>query len=531
MISRFIVPVLAALCLPTTGCSEDAAEAGGCTSASDCDDDDPVTIDSCNSSGICIHEADTTPPGVTSSQVSAVTTDSFQVEWSLDEPSHGQLAWGLTGDYGSLTTRESDFLTTHTQSLNGLAPGTEYHWRILGEDQAGNVLTGPDNVTTTEEPPGVPFSSYGAVGDGTTDDTEAIQAALDAESRLIADPGATYLISSQIDVDQPGDQAVNWNGSTVTANVEVPTAFMIDKRAGGGAVYFEDLTVEGNRVIEFGFWILSVASMDDVDVQNMYSDDTNALGFRIEINDDPNAFGTYDFDGCDCSDMESEFDNVLGNSLGASRCLIVRWFTTPPDTKINFSNSTFTGAWGDDGDLVQIEDHVGDIKDTESRLSFTNMVFGDYSRRSIKGTSGGVTFTGCTFIDTDPSNSRLVSSVPSSGMVVSGAFNGLPNSGAWILDGCTFDGSGGYDGRMIPSNTDGMIIKNCVFTGGSDIAMTNSIGDVDICGSTFEVGSSIYDYNESTDTGLIRIDVDNVHPAGYIQLDVFDYVEQDLPCD
>jgi hypothetical protein len=61
--------------------------------------------------------------------------------------------------------------------------------------------------------------------------------------------------------------------------------------------------------------------------------------------------------------------------------------------------------------------------------------------------------------------------------------------------------------------------------------MTNGIGDVEICGSTFEVGSSIYDYNESTDTGLIRIDVDNVHQAGYIQLDVFDYVEEALPCD
>ena len=31
-------------------------------------------------------------------------------------------------------------------------------------------------------------------------------------------------------------------------------------------------------------------------------------------------------------------------------------------------------------------------------------------------------------------------------------------------------------------------------------------------------------------TGLIRIDVNNSHPDGYINLDVFDYVELDSPC-
>lgn len=47
------------------------------------------------------------------------------------------------------------------------------------------------------------FEAYGAIGDGVTDDTAALQAAVDAGGVLIIDPSKTYNISQQVDINNP----------------------------------------------------------------------------------------------------------------------------------------------------------------------------------------------------------------------------------------------------------------------------------------------------------------------------------------
>ncbi|MDL5512647.1 Ig-like domain-containing protein, partial [Arenibacter sp. M-2] len=83
-----------------------------------------------------------------------------------------------------------------------------YTTSVTNPDNTVSTETGNITVTVTPtdktptDPNAVNFSKYGAVGDGKKDDTKAIQAALDAEESLVADEGATFLISSKLDIDQ-----------------------------------------------------------------------------------------------------------------------------------------------------------------------------------------------------------------------------------------------------------------------------------------------------------------------------------------
>ena len=65
------------------------------------------------------------------------------------------------------------------------------------------------------------LSTYGAVGNGVTDDTAALRAAFDAGTNLISDPGKTYLISGTLYLNKNLIQTIDFNGSTITRNTTV----------------------------------------------------------------------------------------------------------------------------------------------------------------------------------------------------------------------------------------------------------------------------------------------------------------------
>lgn len=95
-------------------------------------------------------QGDVSAPTITAGPtIDQITTTSFRVTWSLNEGSQGQIEYGPTLSYGNFTTREFNYLTTHIQTVSGLTPGTEYNFRILGQDAAGNILTGPNQVIST----------------------------------------------------------------------------------------------------------------------------------------------------------------------------------------------------------------------------------------------------------------------------------------------------------------------------------------------------------------------------------------------
>ncbi len=92
---------------------------------------------------------DTVPPVITGPVASSVTESTAQITWSTDEPSDGQVEYGLTTSYGSLSPVDAGLSIAHSITLTGLAPDTLYHCRVRSRDAAGNTAVSADMAFRT----------------------------------------------------------------------------------------------------------------------------------------------------------------------------------------------------------------------------------------------------------------------------------------------------------------------------------------------------------------------------------------------
>ena len=68
----------------------------------------------------------------------------------MSEPATGQVEYGKTTAYGSLSAAETSFqYTQHVQTLSSLTPGTLYHYRVKSADADGNLRMSGDSTFTT----------------------------------------------------------------------------------------------------------------------------------------------------------------------------------------------------------------------------------------------------------------------------------------------------------------------------------------------------------------------------------------------
>ncbi|MEG3658579.1 Ig-like domain-containing protein [Arenibacter palladensis] len=403
----------------------------------------------------------------------------------------------------------------------------DYTTSVTNPDNSVSTATGSISVTVTEtaktptDPNAVNFSKYGAVGDGKADDTKAIQAALDAEESLIANEGAAFRITGTINIDKSGNQTIDFNGATITATSTLDQAFKINKS--NGLTTIIDLTINGDRKIQSAFYVQSRITATNVNVNELYANGTRAVAWRVEVSSASNSQGEYNFNDCDCTDVESQKNNVIGDMIGVSRCLWLRWLDTNSNTTVNVNGGVWDGAWGDDGDLIQVEQTTNDYIH-DCKLIVTDTELKNFSRRAVKGTASNTEFHNVTFTSPYPSNPRLTSTVPSSGMATMATFNitSYPNSISrnHVFNGCTFNNPGGYEGRIIPSRAELVTIKNCTFNTGTSLALNIRVGDIKVCGNTFVAGSTIYDYGSGgvDYVGEISIGTNNIAQEGFNKL-------------
>ena len=84
----------------------------------------------------------------------SVTTSSVIVVWETNLPSHGEVVYGETEEYGS-SVADLHVDTRHVITLTGLAPYTVYHYRVessgapLSEDATFRTAASPDQATFT----------------------------------------------------------------------------------------------------------------------------------------------------------------------------------------------------------------------------------------------------------------------------------------------------------------------------------------------------------------------------------------------
>lgn len=372
----------------------------------------------------------------------------------------------------------------------------------------------------------VNFSTYGAVGNGIADDTAALNAALAAETNLIADPGATFKISNKLLIETRSNQVIEWNNSEILCATRYVDDGIIKIKKGasnGGTTTMNNLVLNGNNVLVRGIYIETRVVFNNVTVTNLNQGSQGTVspaGIYVRVKNDADSFGTWEFNDVTVTNLVGTSSGpnsncvVASNTDGSVNGILWYWDVKPTtQTIVTWNNLYVDGMWGDDGGGVFINDNVG-MKTSTSKHVFNNSTINNCERRALKGFSSNMEFNNVTFEDALPSDPNIQCGTIS-GLVVFGS-----SQRANIhFDNCTFIGHN-YDGRVIPIAVEDWSIKNSTFTGGAYIAMTNLNG-TNVINGLIEANNfgtlgyiSKYGTSGSWTNGSIGIDTNNTWGGG-----------------
>lgn len=109
-----------------------------------------VTAGAIANGDIALSDDDPTPPVITHVVVSDITDGTARISWTTDEPSTSQVEYDFVPDYGQATEEDTNLLTSHSVTLQGLTPATSYHFRVKSTNAAGLTSYSSDQPFTTQ---------------------------------------------------------------------------------------------------------------------------------------------------------------------------------------------------------------------------------------------------------------------------------------------------------------------------------------------------------------------------------------------
>jgi RHS repeat-associated protein len=208
---------------------------------------------------------DTTPPVISNVTAGGVTATSATITWTTNENSDSQVEYGTSTAYGQSTTLNPVLVTSHSQGLSGLNPGTQYHYRVKSKDAAGNLAmsgdfsfttaAGPDTTppTVTSFSPAAGATNVNANANVTVTFSEAMNAAtVNGSTVELRDP-SNALVSA----------TVSYNAASLTATLD-PTASLAagvtyTARVRGGGTDPRVKDVAGNALAADVTWTFTTA--------------------------------------------------------------------------------------------------------------------------------------------------------------------------------------------------------------------------------------------------------------------------------
>ncbi len=93
------------------------------------------------------------PPAISNVQASALTASTATITWTTSTASTSQVNYGVTPSYGTSTAADPTLVTTHSQTVTGLAAVTTYHFQVVSTDGFGQTSPSADFVFTTTSCP------------------------------------------------------------------------------------------------------------------------------------------------------------------------------------------------------------------------------------------------------------------------------------------------------------------------------------------------------------------------------------------
>lgn len=111
--------------------------------------------------GYTFNILDLIPPIISNIEATLVSITTGTITWVTDEVANGQIEYGSTHIYESVTPLDATLSINHSVTLTGLNANTEYHIRIHSSDGSGNTTISPDMhlFTTLSKPHEPDFTS------------------------------------------------------------------------------------------------------------------------------------------------------------------------------------------------------------------------------------------------------------------------------------------------------------------------------------------------------------------------------------
>ena len=234
---------------------------------------------------------------------------------------------------------------------------------------------------------------FGAVGDGVTDDTAAIQAALDSTNTSIEFPKGNYRIRrSQLDgtaaISSSVPNRIIFGDGIITATDQVKVGFEIT-----GNNTTVSLHIDGNNFIGNA---IRISNADNCIVDGCKIHDLNGFTDFSAI-----AIGVY-FGSNDYSvsvtnnqirDLTSTGDGTAGNGAGLSRAINISANTNISKASL-VSNNTINSVGGEEGDSITIISSDGSGTYFDLPITVEGNAISLWNRRGIKVQANEVSIIG-----------------------------------------------------------------------------------------------------------------------------------------
>ena len=176
----------------------------------------------------------------------AVGSTTATITWRTEVPATAQIEYGLTSSYGSTTPLDSRLLTRHAATLNGLAQGSNYFFRIISV-AGGQTFTQACSLTTTTTY--TTTQNFGLTNswkyntnnfDGVNWKTNGFN-----DSAWAGGPGLLYALESNIQVAPRNTQMPPASGTAVPRTYYFRTHFNFSSNASGALLTFSNYVDDG----------------------------------------------------------------------------------------------------------------------------------------------------------------------------------------------------------------------------------------------------------------------------------------------
>jgi len=308
----------------------------------------------------------------------------------------------------------------------------------------------------------VNVKDFGAVGDGVTDDTAAIQAALASiSSGGTVKFGKAHVVSSRISMTFTGDVSLEGNNTKITATGSDASVFYLVNQS--NHTRFSNFSINGSNAVPRGVEIEGAASVTGNVIFNMYAsyaDSISAAG--IFINAYASETNTLISEN-NIYNIRAEDAGSTGEGVGSAIGIYTAVTTSATDSIIRISNNKVKDCFAREGTSIYC--YQFDIGAADEKTSFyiNNNKLGGANRRNIKAQVRH-SFILDNVIDTRDVNDTATASSITAAAVCVGILGDTTNfADSCVCSGNTINNYGGVGESIIAEGNNHVISNNKIY--------------------------------------------------------------------